>query len=210
VSVDRPSVAGPILFWGIAAGMVSSLVCCFWPATLGAAWFAVRGARRDHDLGAGAGIGIGLGTGVVAGLLVATFGTALMLAQSSPEQMAMLDDLGLAAEVPSMGLIATGHAFVGFGAALTFGLIGGAMGGGGPAPRRDRPEPPRRAPSPPPTRVAAPEPEAVPEPEATPTPPHDAPLDLESEPGLDREGDAWAEEASEGENGDEEEGVDTV
>jgi len=213
--VERPSMAGPVLFWGIAAGMVASLVCCFWPTTLMAAYLAVRGVRRDHDLTAGASAGLGLGTGLVAGLLVATFGTAVLLSQSSPDQLAAFDAVGLGVETPSMGLLAFAFASLGFGSALTMGLIGGAIAGGGPS---QKPEPPRplRGARPAPVPVAPPAPPA-PAPPVAPepvTPPPQAPPEVEQndepqldeEPRLDEEGDAWSGDGEE----EDEEGVDTV
>jgi hypothetical protein len=230
-SDDRSRITGPILFWGISAGMVSSLMCCFWPTAMGGAYFAVRGARRDHEISSGTSATIGGVTGAVAGLIIATFGTALVLSQWSPEQIALIDSIGLGAEAPSMGVIAAVHAFLGFGAGATFGLIGGAMAASGPPPK-GRPRPVRpvpRAPVPPapiPAPVAAApvpvaEPAPDPEPEVEPEPSAEIPpLAEDGEPSLDEEGENWnvpvsnnepaADEVDAGTAEEEDEGVDKV
>jgi len=132
VSSRTPSTAGPVLFWGVTSGMVASLVCCFWPVASIGAFFAVRGVRRDQAIGAGAGVGIGVATGSVAGVLVASFGTAIVLSSSSPEQLEVVEALGMGGDAPTMGMIAAMHAMLGFTTVVGLGLLGGAVAGSGP------------------------------------------------------------------------------
>ena len=113
--------------------MVASLVCCFWPVTVGAGFFAVRGLRRGRDVTPSASLAAGLATGFVSGLLVASFGTAVVLMSASGDEMKLAEALGLGGEGVGLGWIAASHALVGFSSALGFGLLGGAVAGSGPA-----------------------------------------------------------------------------
>ena len=151
--------------------MVASLVCCFWPVASIGAFLAVRAVRREQATGPGAGVGIGVATGSVAGLLVASFGTAIVLSSSSPEQMEVVEALGMGGDAPTMGMIAAIHAMLGFTTVVGLGLLGGAVAGSGPPVSGDAPSRSKKAaPVAAPTPVAAPAPAPAPAPVPAPAP----------------------------------------
>ncbi len=134
MSRDDGGLALPTLAVGISGGMVASLFCFCWAASLPAGALAVRWAhQRSGGIRSSTVLSIGLGTGTVLGLVVASLGTALFIASLDPgamtEAAAMTESLlGESSDV-SLGMAALGHAGLAFFTNLTLGVLGALLGG---------------------------------------------------------------------------------
>lgn len=146
-------------------GVVASLFCFCWIASLPAGAVAVRWASRQRGgIGSGSVLGIGIMTGTVLGLVVASLGTALFVASLDPTAMAeaaaMTESILGESNDVSVGMAAVGHAMLAFVVNLTFGVMGALLGAASVPPAQAEADP-----------VPAPAPEYRFEPPAGWTPP---------------------------------------
>lgn len=131
---DKASVALPVLGAGTVGGLVGSLFCFCWLASLPAGYIAVRSAAKAQGgrMSSGRAVGVGLGTGLVLGLLTASLGTAIFVASLDPAAMeeAAAMSSSLMGDGPEMsaGLAAAGHAMLAFVVNVFLGVLGAALG----------------------------------------------------------------------------------
>ncbi len=151
---EESTIALPILAAGGIGGVVASLFCFCWVASLPAGAMAVRWTAKERvgSLSGGSALAVGAATGLILGLVTASLGTALFLASLDPSAMdeaaAMTESmLGESTEV-SLPTLAVGHAMVAFVVNLVFGMLGGLLGAASVPGERSDEIPPQRAPAP--------------------------------------------------------------
>lgn len=131
---DQASVAVPVLAAGTVGGLVGSLFCFCWLASLPAGYVAVRSVAKAKGgrMTSGTAVGVGVGTGLVLGMVTASLGTAFFVASLDPAAMeeAAAMSSSFMGEGPDMsaGLAAAGHAMLAFGVNLVLGVIGAVVG----------------------------------------------------------------------------------